>query len=215
MKTLVIACSMVVFCLPAFAASPVLDNERVTVWDMALSKGAMTPPTPANLDSVTMFVEGGTVSTRNSDGTVSTATRKFGDAVFNPKGSNKVDTAESDGIHEVVVALKDFDGFQPKPGPAGIPNSFPRSGAEKTLEGDRFRVWRFSWIPNTAVPMHYHNNDLVMAFRYNGTLRSSPLNGTPTDIPEKIAKITFSKAGLTHTETLIGEQLSVVDLELK
>jgi hypothetical protein len=215
MKTLVIACSMMVLSVPAFAASPIIDNERVTVWDIALSKGAMAQPTPANLDSVTMFLEGGSVSTRHGDGTVTTATRKFGDAVFNPKGSNNVDTAASDGIHEVVIALKDFDGFQPKPGPAGIQNSFPRPGAEMTLEGNRFRVWRFSWIPNTPVVMHYHNNDLVMAFRYNGTLRSSPLNGTPTDIPFKLGQITFSKAGTTHTETLIETQQSAVDLELK
>lgn len=198
----------------AHAADPAIDNDYVTVWDAPLATGQSGPGTPAQLESVTMFLEGGTVSTRHADGSVTTATRKFGDAVFNPKGSQNVDTAVNGSVHEVIVALKDKPAVA-SPSPEGIPAAFPRAGAEKTLEGARFNVWRSSWTTNVPVAMHHHEKDLVMVFRYDGRLKSTTPDGKATDIPFRKGQITYSKAGTTHTETLIDEQQSVVDLELK
>jgi hypothetical protein len=215
MRALVSCCCATIICGPALAASSVVDNERVEVWDYALSKGAVAPATPEDMDSVTMFLEGGTVRTQNRDGIVTTATRKFGDAVFNPKGSANVDTALSDDVREVVIGLKDAKGPPPNPPTAGVPISFPRLGAEKTLEGDRFLVWRFNWVKGVPVPMHHHDKDSVMVFRYNGTLQSTAPSGDARDIPFKQGQVNFSKAGITHTETLITDHQSAVDLELK
>lgn len=215
MRVLAIAIPMAVVCTSAYAATPVVDNERVTVWDVPLSKGESAAPTPTATDSVTMFLEGGTITTRHADGSVTTATRKFGDAVFNPKGSASVDTAGSDGVHEIVIALKDFRGPPPKQGPAGIPNAFPRAGAEKTLEGPGFIVWRTTWTPNVPVPMHFHDKETVMVFRSNGVLKSTGLDGKATDGVFKQGQISFARGGNSHTETLTTERESAVDLELK
>jgi hypothetical protein len=202
---------------PALAATAAIDNERVTAWDVKLTKGEAAPPTPAGLDSVTMFLGGGTVTTRRADGSTTTAERKFGDAVFNPRGSNSIDTATSDGVHEVVIALKDAPSPPPNVGPQGIPLAFPRAGSEKILEGAHFIVWRFSWVKGVPVPMHHHDKDTVMVFRYNGTIHSTPPqgDGEARDLPFKQDEIRWSKAGTTHTETLIDERQSAVDLELK
>src|ERR1700742_2410489 len=140
MKKLALASVLILAGGPAFAASIAIDNERVTAWDVKLAKGEAAPATPADLNSVTMFLSGGTVKTKHADGSVTTAKREFGDAVFTPKGSNSVDTAESDGVHEVVVALKDAPSPPPNVGPAGIPPAFPREGGVKVLEGNRFTV---------------------------------------------------------------------------
>ena len=202
---------------PAFAVTVAIDNARVTAWDVPLAKGESAPATPADLDSVTMFLGGGTVTTKHADGSVTTAKREFGDAVFTPKGSNAVDTADSEGVHEVVVALKDAPSPPPNIGPAGIPAAFPRADGVKMLEGNRFIVWKFSWTKGKATAMHHHDKDIVMVFRYNGTLHSTPPEGMgePRDLPFKKDQITFSKAGTTHTETLIDPKQSAVDLELK
>ena len=214
MRVVGLACLAVFISVPAFAA-PAVDNERVTVWDIPLAKGTSAPATPSDFDSVTMFLEGGSVSTKHADGSVTTATRQFGDAVFNKKGSPSVDTAASDGVREIVIALKDPKRSVIDPSPAGIPISFPRPGADKMLEGDGFIVWRFNWIPKTPVAMHHHDKDTVMVFRYNGTLRSTPLTGEARDIPFKQGQISYAKAGGTHTETLMTEHQAAVDLELK
>ncbi len=215
MKTTLLACCALLMAAPALAAAPVQDNGRVTVWDVPLAKGQAGQPTPENYDSVTMFLEGGTVATRHGDGTVTKATRKFGDAVFTKKGSNDVDTATSAGVHEVVIALKDTAPGPVDAPPPGMPTSFPRAGAQKTLEGDRFNVWRFSWIRNKAVPMHHHDKDTVMVFRYDGSLRSTFPTGAVQDNVFWKGQINYNKAGNTHTETLVTAHQSAVDLELK
>ncbi len=47
----------------AAMAGPVIDNERVTVWDVKLAPGASGPATPHDEDVVIMFLEGGQIRT--------------------------------------------------------------------------------------------------------------------------------------------------------
>src|SRR5215467_7143351 len=87
-------------------ANQVIDNDEVTVWDITLKPGQQGPATPKDMDAVVMYLEGGTVK---SDGSAHSETndRKFGDAVFIPKGSNVRDTLVKGGpAHQVVVWLK-------------------------------------------------------------------------------------------------------------
>ena len=214
-RTLYSALVLASLAAPAFAApevDKVIDNERVTVWDVRLAPGMNAPPTPAEFDTVTVFLEGGTIRTRHADGRVTTATRSFGDAVFTPKGSGTVDM--SDHAHEVVIALKGGTAG-PNRGPDGIPNAFPRAGSEKIFENDRVMVSRFSWTPGVPVPMHHHDKDTVMAFRYDGPIRSTGPDGKSEILDFRKDQIMFSKAGRTHSELLAGERQSAVMTELK
>jgi hypothetical protein len=211
MRSLIIAALGFLSISPALA-TPLIDNERVTVWDVTLSANESAPPTPAAFDTITVFLEGGTIHTKHADGRVTTAIRSFGDAVFTPKGSNAVDM--SDHAHEVVIALKGGAGT-PNSGPDGIPNAFPRAGSEKMFENDRVVVSRFSWTPGVAVPMHHHDKDTVMVFRYDGPIRSTGPDGKSEILDFRKDQITFSKAGRNHTELLSGERQSAVMTELK
>ena len=198
---------------PVFAApQAVIDNERVTVWDVKLAPGEDAPPTPTAFDTITVFLEGGTIRTRHADGRTTTATRSFGDAVFTPKGSGTIDM--SDHAHEVVIALKGGTAG-PSPGSEGIPNAFPRAGSEKMFENDRVVVSRFSWTPGVPVPMHHHDKDTVMVFRYDGPIRSMGTDGKSEILDFRKDQIMFSKAGRNHTELLAGERQSAVMTELK
>lgn len=215
LRTLSVALLAAVLAAPALAApeaNKVVDNERVTVWDVRLAPGENAPPTSQEFDTVTVFLEGGTIRTRHADGTVTAATRSFGDAVFTPKGSGAVDM--SDHAHEVVIALKGGIAA-PNPGPAGIPNAFPRAGSEKIFENDRVVVSRFSWTPGVPVPMHHHDKDTVMVFRYDGPIRSTGLDGKSEILDFRKDQIRFSEAGRTHGELLAGKRQSAVMTELK
>ncbi len=215
LRTLSAAFLAAVLAAPALAApevNKVIDNERVTVWDVRLGPGENAPPTPREFDTVTVFLEGGTIRTRHADGTVTAATRSFGDAVFTPKGSGAVDM--SDHAHEVVIALKGGIA-KPNLGPDGIPNAFPRAGSEKIFENERVVVSRFSWTPGVPVPMHHHDKDTVMVFRYDGPIRSTGLDGKSEILDFRKDQIRFSKAGRTHGELLAGKRQSAVMTELK
>jgi redox-sensitive bicupin YhaK (pirin superfamily) len=193
---------------------PVIDNDRVTVWDVKLAPGESGPSSSADFDSVILFLEGGQVRTTRNNDMSSVAVHAFGDAVFVPKGSHATDTVVSGQVHEVVIALKGHH-VPPNEGPPGIPHSFPRPGAEKMFENDQAIAWKFSWTPGVPVPMHHHDKDTIMVFRYDGPVRSTDPAGQQRILPFAKGQILYSKAGTTHTETLIGERQSAVDLELK
>jgi hypothetical protein len=63
--------------------------------------------------------------------------------------------------------------------------------------------------------MHFHDKDVVVAYRYDGTLRSVTPDGEATDNAYRKGDIRFNKANRTHSELLITERQSAVILELK
>jgi hypothetical protein len=213
-RLLLSACLLVVLAPPALALEPVIDNDRVTVWDVKLNADESAPPTPADFDSVTVFLEGGEIRTRHADGTVTGAKRKFGDAVFTPKGLGAIDTPVQGPAHEVVIWLKG-PAVGSQEGPPGVPDAFPRPGSETVFENDRVRVSRFSWTKGKPVAMHYHDKDTVMVFRYDGAIRSTAPDGTSEILDFRKDQIQFSKAGRVHSELLAGARQSAVMTELK
>jgi quercetin dioxygenase-like cupin family protein len=208
-----LALALALVTAPALAA-PVIDNDSVMIADVPLAVSQSAPPTPAQFDTVTIFLEGGVIATA-AKGKTTTATRKWGDAVFTPRGTGAVDTLVSGGpAHEVVIALKDHPASH-LPAIPGTPSAFPRPNAVKAFENDRVVVWNFSWTPGQTVPMHQHDKDVVMAFRYDGPIQSTESDGKVNMLPFKKGQITFSKAGRVHAELLAGERQSGIMVELK
>ena len=196
-------------------AAPLIDNERVTVWDVSLPKGLSGPMTPENEDAVILFLEGGLIRTVDRTGNATIIMRNFGDAVFVPKGTGAFDTLVSGGpAHEVVISLKDH------PVPAisntsGYPTAFPRGGSVKMLDNSRFTAWHYSWTKGVPTGMHFHDKDFVVAFRYDSTQSILASDGTSHISLVKAGDIFFLKRGLTHSEGLTTDRQSAVYLELK
>jgi len=198
--------------LPAFAAAaPVIDNDRVTVWDVTLAQGETGPAVPQ--DAVVLFLEGGTVRTTLANGASRTSFRRFGDAVLADKGTS--DTLSSGGpAHEIIVVLKDH-AEPPIANTSGLPLAFPRDGSHKVLENAKLIVWNYSWTPSKPTVMHFHDKDVVVAYRYDGTLKSTTPDGTVTENPYKKGEIRFNKSNRTHSELLASPHESADMLELK
>jgi hypothetical protein len=202
--------------LPATAQpAPVIDNERVIVWDIILEKGTAGPVTPHDMDTVIMFLEGGRIRTVAAGGKASTATRQFGDALFVPKGTDATQTLLSDArAHEIVVALKDYR-VPAIVNTTGLPAAFPRPGSVKALDTDGITVWHYSWTRGVPTPMHFHDKDVVVAYRYDGTLKSVTPDGASVVNPYKAGDIRFNKANRSHYEELTTDRQSALIMELK
>jgi|HubBroStandDraft_1064217.scaffolds.fasta_scaffold07355_8 hypothetical protein len=202
--------------VPAVAQlAPVIDNERVTVWDVILTAGTPGPATPHELDTVIMFLEGGSIRTVEADGSTRVAKREFGDAVFVAKGRAAKDTVLSASpAHEIVVALKDYP-LAALVNTSSYPPAFPRPGAVKVLENNRVVVWHYSWTVGVATPMHFHDKDIVVAYRYDGALRSVTPAGAAVVNAYKAGEIRFNKANRAHYEELPTGRQSAVMMELK
>ena len=78
----------------------------------------------------------------------------------------------------MVIDLKD----NPAPGIPTPPISagFSRPGSKKVLENDRVIMWDYTWTPDVATPMHFHDKDVVVVFLDDGDLKSTTPDGKDT-----------------------------------
>lgn len=197
------------------APAPVIDNSRVVVWSLQLRKGDTGPFTPKDLDTVVMFLEGGTIRSEAPDGRSHVQRRRSGDAVWVPKGSPLKDTPVSEAaVEEVVIALKDTP-VEPLANTSGLPSAFPRPGSRKVLENARVIVWQYSWVPGRPTPMHFHDKDVVVAYREEGTLQSLSPTGERTRNTYHPGEIRFNARNRSHSEQLVSGRQSAVMVELK
>jgi hypothetical protein len=200
---------------PALAQTPpAIDNDRVAVWDVQLHKGVAGPPTPHDLDAVIVFLEGGKVETTRPGGARNVRDFKFGDAVFVPKGSDTRHTLLSDKpAHEIVVALKDAPSVRYQ-NTTGLPAAFPRPGATQVLDNARVTVWNHTWTPNVPSLEHFHEKDVVVAYRFDGALKSVAPDGVSVSNTYKAGEIRFNRGDRAHYE-VSAELESAIMVELK
>jgi hypothetical protein len=128
-----IAVFALAFCAAAAsrAAQPIIDNERLTVWDITVTKDDPSAPIRHDHDFVTVYLEGG-------------GAHKKRDAVFAHRGVTKLDPGE----RAVVIELKDHP-VAPLANDSGYPLAFPRPHVKKIFENDRVIVWSYAWNPVT------------------------------------------------------------------
>ena len=202
-----------VWAMPALAQAtdnaPVIDNARVTVRDVVLQPGTAAPAITHAGDYVVLYFQGGRI--RAADG--KTATYPSGGAVFGHGGTTS-DTVLGKPAHEIVVELKDSPS-NTVPNTTGLPPAFPRPGSKLILENDRIRVWNYAWRTGKPTPMHFHNTEVVVAYRGNGDVASATPDGKTTVNHRKAGDIVFNLANRSHSEELVkGEQAGIM-LELK
>jgi hypothetical protein len=185
LKTAVFALTL---CLAAAGetAQPIIDNERVTVWDTS------SPLPPAEHDFVA-------VSLTNK-----------GTAVFGHKG----ETPAKEGSRTVVIALKAHP-VAPLPNKTGFPNAFPRPHVKKLFENDRVIVWSYHWNPGEPTPMHFHDKDVVVVYTEETALKSTTPDGKSVLNEYKSGETRFNKRDRSHTELLVRGTGSAVMTELK
>jgi hypothetical protein len=214
--------------LAAEAPQPLFDNPEVAVLDLHLANGEATPVSSPTLDTVILYASAGEVQseavkgkdtetgkgTANATATAATETHAFGDAVFVPKGKGvRVVVTGKDPVHLVVVTLKARPARIVQAG--DLPPAFPRPGAVKRLENDKVVVWNYTWRKNVPTPMHFHDKEVVVAYRYDGTLRSMALDGMFVDNAYTAGEVRFNKGNRSHSELLLSARQSAVMMELK
>ena len=197
------------------APAPLIDNERVTVWDIPLKVGEAATATPADLDSVIIFLDGGRFRVTDATGRPIATRGAPGDAVFVPRGVKSVAALVSGGpAHAVLIALKDFKA-PPYANPGTLPLAFPRPGSVKVLETPRVVVWNYSWKLNEDTRPHFHDKDVVLAYREDGAIDSITLDGQHIVTPHTPGEIRFNPGNRSHFERLVSGRQSSITMELK
>ena len=184
---------------PAAAAdqAPLLQNNRVIVWDVAA--GAPAPATNPAHDVVTFVIRG-------TQPTVQT------EVVYRAKGAAAA-AAPADA-RPIVIELQDAK-VPPLANRSGYPLAFPRPGSRKLFENDRVVVWSFSWTPGVATPMHFHDKDVVVTYLSDGALTSTDSQGKAVVNEHHFGYTKFNARDRVHTELLARGQGSAMMMELK
>jgi len=186
-----IAVAMIGAAVYAQHAKPVIDNERVTVWDVT---GEPRLVRTFDHDVVVMQLTGSHART----------------ATFIPKGG----AYKPAGARSLLVELKDH----PVPrleNKTGYPPAFPRPRAVKLLENDRVIAWSYRWNPGEPTSMHFHDKDVVVVYLEPTALTSTTPEGAKTLNEYQAFDIRFNKGDRTHTELLERGTGSAMMLELK
>jgi hypothetical protein len=175
---------------------PVIDNDRVTVWDVTWTKGATYPAAP-DRDAVFMRLTGANAGT----------------ASFSAKG-NERNKQGGVGARSLIIELKDHP-VPPLENKTGYPLAFPRPHVKKLLENDRVIVWSYRWNLGEPTPMHFHDKDVVVVYLEDTALTSTTPDGAKTLNDYKAFDIRFNKRDRTHTELLERGTGSAMMMELK
>jgi hypothetical protein len=197
--------------VPALAQvpAPVLDNARVTVRDIHLEKGVPGPAIPHAGYFAVLYFDGGRI--RIADG--NTVSHPAGDAVTGHGGVTH-DTALDGPAREIVVELKDAPS-NTVPNTTGLPPAFPREGSKLVLETPRVRVWNYAWVAGKPTVMHFHDTEVVVAYRGDGDITSTDPSGKATVSHRATGDIVYNLANRSHSEALTKGEVSGVMLELK
>jgi hypothetical protein len=205
----VLATPLVALAAPADAPVPVINNGRVTVRDIQLSRGQPGPVLQHAGDYVVLYLKGGRI--RGADG--KSQDHASGSAMAGHGGTTS-DTALDTDTHEVVVELKDSPS-NTVPNTTGLPPGFPREGAKKVFENDKVNVWNYTWLPGKPTPMHFHNTEVVVVFLGNGDTAAVTPDGKKTVTHHNPGDIVFNVANRSHSEELVKGEQSGIMLELK
>ena len=183
-----IACAVFALSVAALSwgAEPLIDNDRVTVWDTT------QPLPPAQHDFVAVSLS------------------RKGTAYFGHSGSSPGKAGE----RTVVIELKDH-ALPPLANPTSYPLAFPRPHVRKLLENDKVVVWDYTWRRREPTPMHFHDKDALVVFEATGALQSTTPDGKSTVNEFKFGDIRFNGRDRTHTELLIRGIEHAVITELK
>ena len=202
---------LVLMTAPALAQSPapVIDNARVTVRDIHLEPGKPGPAIPHAGYFAGLYFDGGRI--RIADG--HTLTHPAGDAVTGRGGVTR-DTALGAPSREIVVELKDAPS-NTVPNTTGLPPAFPREGSKLVLETPKVRVWNYAWVPGKPTVMHFHDTEVVVAYRGDGDITSTDPAGKAATSHRATGDIVYNLANRAHAEALVKGEVSGVMLELK
>jgi hypothetical protein len=183
-----IACAVLALSVAAlcWGAEPLIDNDRVTVWDTT------QPLPPAQHDFVAVSLS------------------RKGTAYFGQSGSSPGKAAE----RTVVIELKDH-ALPPLTNTTGYPLAFPRPHVRKLLENDKVVVWDYAWRRGEPTPMHFHDKDALVVYEATGALQSTTPDGKSTVNEYKFGDVRFNRRDRTHTELLVHGTAHAVITELK
>lgn len=160
---------------PAFPrtnATKLVDNERITVWDIVWPKGQPSPLHRHVYDQVGTYYEAGGRVITNLDGTKRSAMTAVGALSTTRRGTTHIEEGATDPpLRAVFIELKRDSASGLSSAPGDLPRAFPREGAKPLLDDERVTVWDYSWAAGARETMSLVERDTIWVWLAPGTFR--------------------------------------------
>lgn len=192
----------------------IIDNDRVSVWDSRLTTGERGPNTPDDVDKIIMFIDGGDFEITTALGAIVRVPTLPGQAMFIPRGSHQPVLASQGPLQVAIVALKDAQSPS-APSSKNLASASAHPGSTRMIATPRATVWRHSWQPGTPTPTRFHDKDIVVAYRHDGSLKCVSPDGAASIFEYKKGDIRFYHGGRPQGAVLTTERQSVLMVELR
>jgi quercetin dioxygenase-like cupin family protein len=205
--------------LPAIAVAqvtkPVIDNERVKVWDVDWSQGALPAADFAKYDCVVVFTKAGQLRKVSSVSPTTVVTHAAGEVMYlDQLAVDKLEAPPGSMPHTVVIFIK-TDPMPPLENKSGQPNAFPRPGGKRVMNNARFTTWDYTWTPGQPTPMHFHDKDVVVVYLEDGSLKSTTPDGQVTVNDYTAGSIRYNARDRVHTEEVVKGTQHALITEIK
>jgi hypothetical protein len=208
---------------PRTGTVKLLDNDRVTIWEVNWLKNVMQPVHRHRYDMAGVYLRFGQITVTGPNDPVP-ADPKPGPVFeiprpyYQPKGVTHREVAFGGPADpERLAIMCDLKDFSPPPFEAkpGMRTSFPREGAKDVLDNVRVIEWDYTWKTHVPVPMHVHDKDSVVVFVEGGTIRTHMADGREETKTVAFKDALFVPRGQTDTEEAISGSPHAVVIELR
>ena len=203
---------------PRAGVTQILDNVRVTVWEVNWRHGDEQPVHRHLYDMAGVYLRFGIITVTALDGTANTGAEfAVPRPYFQVKGITHREEARAPGTPErlaIMVDLKDaVTDMMMIDDPE--PSSYPRDGARNVLENPRIRMWDFTYHAEGPAVKRVYRNDVVEVVVTGGTITVTGSTGAAETrvLAEKQAR--YIRRGTVQTEQGVSGSPRVIAIELK
>jgi hypothetical protein len=203
---------------PRKGVTQLIDNPRVTVWEVNWRHGDEQPYHRHQYDMAGVYLRYGPIVVTALDGTVNPgAAFEVPRPYFQPKGITHREEAHAPGQPErlaIMVDLKDSaTDMMYIDDPA--PSAWPRDGAKNVLENARIRMWDYTWTADAPAVRRAYRNDVVEVVVTGGTVTVTDANGRAETRALATKDARFVSRGTIRTEAHVSGAPRVIAIELK
>jgi len=208
---------------PRKGATQLIDNERVTVWEVTWLNGVRQPIHRHRYDMIGVYLRYGPITVTRPDGTTNPPSPPFEvpRLLFQPADvTHREEALNPSGTPERLAIMMDLkypstEARSPLSTDKTLPRSFPRDGAKMMQENERVRFWDYTWSPGAAVSRHVHDTDTVEVFIEGGDIAATTSDGTKTQYRAAWKSARFVPRGTVDSEVATSGSPRAVVVELK
>lgn len=169
---------------PRTGTRQIVDNARVTVWEVNWQHGVKQPYHRHRYDMAGVYLRYGAITVTQLDGTATSGQEfEVPRPYFQPKGiTHREEAHGKPGDPErlaIMIDLKDVPAST-APLATSAPAAFPREGARNVLENARIRMWDCTWPTGAAAREVHYPTDAVEVVVTGGALTSRGSDGRET-----------------------------------